>query len=182
MPHIQKQTSRFKIGTVELYHEFMHGPLSQIAQGQYIVIDNFTNFMPSLDEEDEEDDEDEDNYTMVRLCVNIQRHKYWELFNQICKYPHPLIRNYNHIIRNPRYIQPHIIECFYLPGKEYVAVIKTHWIRLIQRTWKRVFREKKEAIQKRKQIGSLKYLEIYGRWPADCYFMPGLYGLLCFVK
>ena len=37
-------------------------------------------------------------------------------------------------------IQPEIAECIILTGGEYVAILKTFWIKIIQRTWKKVFR------------------------------------------
>lgn len=52
---------------------------------------------------------------------------------------HPYIRNYNHINRNILNIQ--IAEKVILKGGECVAIIKTFWIRIIQRTWKKVFRK-----------------------------------------
>ena len=37
-------------------------------------------------------------------------------------------------------IQPEIAECIILSGGEYVAILKTFWIKIIQRKWKKVFR------------------------------------------
>lgn len=52
---------------------------------------------------------------------------------------HPHIRNYNHINKNILNIQ--IAEKIILKGGECVAILKTFWIRIIQRTWKKVFRK-----------------------------------------
>ena len=51
----------------------------------------------------------------------------------------PYIRNYNDINKNILNIQ--IAEKIILKGGECVAILKTFWIRIIQRTWKRVFRK-----------------------------------------
>ena len=52
---------------------------------------------------------------------------------------HPLIRNYKTIISNNSYIKPEIAEVLYLSGGECVAILKTVWIRILQRTWRRKF-------------------------------------------
>jgi cytoplasmic iron level regulating protein YaaA (DUF328/UPF0246 family) len=52
---------------------------------------------------------------------------------------HPYIRNYNHINKNILNIQ--IAEKIILKGGECVAILKTFWIKIIQRTWKKVFRK-----------------------------------------
>jgi hypothetical protein len=44
----------------------------------------------------------------------------------------------------PRPIE--IMQLTYGPDQEYRVVLKTHWIRLIQRTWKRVFAERKRWV------------------------------------
>ena len=37
-------------------------------------------------------------------------------------------------------LQPEIAECIILSGEETVAILKTFWIKIIQRKWKKVFR------------------------------------------
>jgi hypothetical protein len=37
-------------------------------------------------------------------------------------------------------LQPEIAECIILSGGETIAVLKTFWIKIIQRKWKKVFR------------------------------------------
>ena len=52
---------------------------------------------------------------------------------------HPYIRNYNHINKNILKIQ--IAEKITLNTGECIAILKTFWIKIIQRTWKKVFRK-----------------------------------------
>jgi hypothetical protein len=52
---------------------------------------------------------------------------------------HNYIRNYNHINKNILNIQ--IAENIILKGGECIAILKTFWIRIIQRTWKKIFRK-----------------------------------------
>lgn len=55
---------------------------------------------------------------------------------------HPTIRNYYNIIRSPRMYELQIGECILLPTQENVFIIKTIWLRIIQRRWKKVYKEK----------------------------------------
>jgi hypothetical protein len=91
---------------------------------------------------------------------------------------HPFIRNYKHIIQRPTYIQPEIAQCIYLSGDECVAILKTFWIRIIQRTWKRVFQTRREILRKRMLPQNLRERETHGKWPMTCRYYPGIRGML----
>jgi hypothetical protein len=186
-------------------------PNNQV-NGHYLVIDSFQNFYEESetetdsdsesesntinsdininsesDEESEEEDslfEDEDNFEMLTLCVVLHRGKYQELMvtPRFVSTQHKTIRNYHHIVSNPLYIQPQIAECFYLQNHEFVCVLKTFWIRLIQRTWKRIYQERKNISQRRMTISSLKQRELTGRWPPGLNAMPSVYGMLNYLN
>lgn len=73
--------------------------------------------------------------------------------------PHPTIRNYHNIISRPNYIKPEIGQYIILPTQEAVAVLKTFWIRIIQRKWKKVFKERKEQLRLRYDESKLSGLK-----------------------
>jgi hypothetical protein len=75
-------------------------------------------------------------------------------------------------------LKPEIAECIDLETHERVAIIKTFWIKLIQRTWKNIMKQREDIIKKRCHPNSLRYREIYGKWPANCNYFPGLKGML----
>uniref|UniRef100_A0A6C0BSH6 Uncharacterized protein n=1 Tax=viral metagenome TaxID=1070528 RepID=A0A6C0BSH6_9ZZZZ len=52
---------------------------------------------------------------------------------------HPLIRNF-HYISMMRYNTFDIVECIELSGGEMIAIIKTYYIRLLQRKWKKIYK------------------------------------------
>ena len=59
------------------------------------------------------------------------------------QYPdHPWIRNYKKLILRDDYIRPEIAQCILLKGDEKVAILKTVWLRIIQRAWKKIFQER----------------------------------------
>lgn len=71
-----------------------------------------------------------------------------------------------------------ISECLYLPSEHCVSIIKTFWLKLIQRTWKKIYRARKLIIAMRLHPNALKYREINGRWPNNCINYPILKGML----
>lgn len=71
-----------------------------------------------------------------------------------------------------------IAECIYLPSYHCISILKTIWIKLIQRAWKKIYKERKLIISLRRKPNSIKYREIYGKWPNSCFYYPGLKGML----
>ena len=95
---------------------------------------------------------------------------------------HPIYKNYSNIVARNTYIKPEIAECMYLETQECVAVLKTFWIRLIQRTWKNVMRRRTDVLQKRSNPHALYNRQITGNWPSECAIYPGLKGMLSPIK
>ena len=89
---------------------------------------------------------------------------------------HKFIRNYNFITSK---MKPEIAECIYLDTGEHICILKTFWIRIIQKTWKKIYRQKKEILRKRCHINALLYKERTGKWPVCCFHMPSIIGMLC---
>jgi hypothetical protein len=75
-----------------------------------------------------------------------------------------------------------ISECIYLDTQECVAIIKTIWLKLIQRTWKKIYKIRKNIICMRKTPLSIFYREINGKWPSNCVNMPCLRGMISYLK
>ena len=95
-----------------------------------------------------------------------------------CFRDHPSIRNYVSISKKITF-SPQIAQCVeLLPGQETVAIIKTHWLRLIQRTWKRVFQERLKITKLRSLHQNVKHRERTGKWPQKCNHMPLIRGML----
>ena len=74
-------------------------------------------------------------------------------------------------------IKPEIAQCIYLESQHCVAILKT-----LQRTWKTIFKKRKEVIVKRRQIKSLNYKQLTGKWPQNCITYPGLRGMLSVIN
>ena len=95
--------------------------------------------------------------------------------------PFSAIRNFNSIVSKNDYIKPEIAENITLESGHRVCIIKTIWLKLIQRTWKKVFALRKTIIKRRCNIHSLKIREITGKWPENCRFYPELQGMLSYL-
>lgn len=85
---------------------------------------------------------------------------------------HPTIQNYSQIIYDNKYIKCEIVEEDRLEGEESVGYIKTFWLKIVQRKWKKVFSERKEILKKRGSLRALHYRENHGKWPKDCQTYP----------
>jgi hypothetical protein len=71
-----------------------------------------------------------------------------------------------------------IAECIYLPSQYCISILKTFWIKLIQRKWKNILKQRENIIKKRYNINSIIYRELHGKWPIDCLNYPRLKGML----
>lgn len=88
---------------------------------------------------------------------------------------HPIIRNYHNIISKTDYIKPEIGEYIILPTQEAIAILKTIWLRIIQRKWKKVYAERRKICH---SISYLRNREIH----STCSIFPGLKGMLNNLK
>jgi len=77
-------------------------------------------------------------------------------------------------IRNPIM---HIMKLDISNTGAYNVVLKTYWLKLIQRTWKRVLKERKQYINNCMNPHSLLYRQTHGGWFNNPHF-PSLNGML----
>jgi hypothetical protein len=119
----------------ELFNPYIHGFTNESDRNvlcHYLVIGKYsTIYSPCIYED------------INHVYENMDR--LFLLDPRFCR--HPRIRNYKNIASKIDYIRPEIAECIYLSGDECVAVLKTFWLRLVQRTWKRVFQERCRMIE-----------------------------------
>lgn len=85
------------------------------------------------------------------------------------------------LIRDPFYNKINIVEKYVIideKGYEWsTCIIKTFWIKLIQRSWKKIFLKRTEIIKKRLIINNLLYWQTTGSWPRDCRYLPTIYDI-----
>ena len=177
----------------ELHYPGRHGKTHDSdpnIETHYLVYDRFdtkTGISYShLDEYEEYDTDSEDEYnnTIIRLKDEIKwlREHYSSLSNTLYSKKHPTIRNYHNIIKHPNYIKPEIGQYIILPTQEAVAILKTFWLRIIQKKWKKVFQERKNIIKQRCNLLNLSTRELRTNLINLYKNLPGLKGMLSELK
>ena len=167
--------SRFNLVLCEIFNRNIHGaPSNQIQaiDGHYLLISKFDGVTGMLlDDVDNNEDDEEDVYDYADFYND-------EYYNDTEFAPHVIIRNYQNIVAKPDYIKPEIAECIVLDTDHHVVIIKTIWIRIIQRKWKKIYAERMTVIRRRAQINSLYMREVTGKWPQNCANLPSIYRMM----
>ncbi len=161
--------THFTIALCELYNEKRHGKTSCSVKYHYLVNIRFKQFkqihMNDINEYV--------NFLNILYIHDVNIH-------------HDIFRNYRNMILNSNYIKPEIVKILKLKdcdGNDYsIAIIKTFWLKIVQRTWKNIIKKRKEIILKRKHLVSLFWREINGKWPNNCLQYPSLKGMLSNLK
>jgi hypothetical protein len=74
-----------------------------------------------------------------------------------------------------------IMMVYHLGNFSAFVVIKTHWLRLVQRRWKAVFRERAHVARLRRHPNALNYRQRHGTFPPDL-ALPTLAGMLAALR
>ena len=146
--------SKYRIVLCEIYNGYIHGCQDLMINSHYLIIGKFNLYYDCYySDEDSDDSEDEDydrDSLPIEEIMELHKEKYRSQFiRTIVRYKHPFIRNYREIVLRDEYIKPEIAECILLSSGETVAILKTFWIRIIQRVWKRVFLKRVNIMKKR---------------------------------
>ena len=157
----EESLTRYNIILCELYNSKIHGSVDNIKEENigYLVLCKFKN----LD---------------IEFIQDIVSELTGAYQPSIRNSNHNIYRNYRNIITRPNYFKPEIAQCVYLESQHCVAIFKTIWIKLIQRTWKKIFAERKRVLIQRCSLKNLIYREINGKWPNSCNYFPTLKGML----
>jgi hypothetical protein len=178
---------RFNIVLCELHNPAIHGfdkNSDPEVAGHYLIHSKYDTIIcdgvlydyDSDNSDNSDNDETSDN--IYNVIHNYKMHIEYNIIPSTHRTRHPFIRNYKAIVSNENYIKPEIAECLYLSGEECIAILKTFWLRLVQRAWKRVFAERKQIYARRMRPDSLRHREIHGKWPLSCNRLPSLHGML----
>jgi hypothetical protein len=155
-------STRFTIALCELFNEKIHGYTLSDVKYHYLVNTRFK----KLD----------------MKCINEHTNFINNSYIYDTNLQHNIFKNYSNMILKGKHIKPQIVEVLYLKddrGFDYcVAIIKTFWIKIIQRAWKNICVKREEINCKRASISALHYREIHGKWPDNCIQYPGLRSML----
>ena len=135
--------------------------------------------------ESDEDEAHQNNKYYIGLPGYIKKSRNYILLSSISskrflKHPFKDIVSYLHSMSICYIVNPqiHIMKLHISDDGVYNVVLKTHYIRLIQRTWKKIYKERKVCVQKMKSINALYMREIGINNYSNQ--IPTLYGMLNF--
>lgn len=104
--------------------------------------------------------------------LNIMRRSYEDRMSSL---RHDNIRNYNNIVSDPSYFTFDVVKLYELDGEETVAAKKTHWIKIIQKKWRKIYNERQRIIQGRRSVRAMQVRERTGQWPKGLRYLPTIY-------
>jgi hypothetical protein len=169
---INNNQHKFSLCRCKIYHPFIEGKTDETLYSQFIKICqvNIKTFYKSK----------KIYKNFIKKYKKTLIHFYFK--NKYDKIPHPVVRNYTNILFNHRSFQIEICQTIPITDSEgYIVlcvIIKTFWLKIIQRRWKNIFKLRKHIIKSRCSIPSQKYFEIHGIYPQDCFRLPGIVGML----
>lgn len=161
----EKSPTKYNLVLCELYNKNIHGiNENKTVKCNYLTICRYKVLNKCI-----HNDAEYYNYNYhINFDYNIRKHE--------------IYRNYKNIISRPDYIKPEIAECIYLQSGECISILKTYLLKLIQRTWKNVYKKRIEIMKIRFHPTSIKYREIHGRWPDKCILCPTIKGMISYLK
>ena len=95
------------------------------------------------------------------------------------KYDYTLIYKYMYYYSITRPLPNHeidIIQLVILPDETYTVVVKTHWLRIIQRTWKKIYKQRELYVLCLKKTILSRVHTV--RYKTQISKYPGLHGML----
>jgi len=182
--------NKYYLMLCELHNPLIHGKTIDSdpnIETHYLVFDKYDPYTYNSYTHNTHSNDNIGNCVRINYDINRLAYKYY-LFIQYTNQlfgtnfiKHPTIRNYTNIINRNNYIKAEIGQCIILPTQEEIAILKTFWLRIIQRKWKKIFAERKQIILNRMHPDALYFRRVYGKWPEDCNYFPGLKGMLIIV-
>jgi len=162
-PEEQSKT-KYNLINYEIYNPYIHGKANSLLYTQLLVCDRYKYSNANNIE----------NIIYEGVTIN---NIVSETILSMPKCEHPFIRNFINIaLKTAGKLE--IAECIYLQDEVMVAILKTFWLKIIQRKWRNIFEERTKIKKLRMRIASVIYREINGFWPNECKYMPGLRGML----
>ena len=113
------------------------------------------------------------NFTQWLLSTSVStrvfyRHSYDKIINYLYYYG---------VVRVPR-PQLQIMQLHRVPEDTCSVVIKTYWLRLLQRHWKRVYATRKKILRMRMSPRMQLYRQTRGKYPEPISRLPAIKGML----
>jgi hypothetical protein len=95
-----------------------------------------------------------------------------------CSYDFVLNYLYMYSIFRPSSPRIDILQLDILDDGTYSVIIKTYWLRLVQRHWKKICKDRYSMLLRRGGINAQKTFSMEGKYPAHLRRLPSIYGML----
>lgn len=153
----------YQLGLCELHCWKLHGGDKML--GHYLLISTYKDLHTRAsydtdDEESDDTDEEEDDEDIHKNIFEAAEYNNEHYAGELANTRHIFIRNYAKIIQAPNYIKPEIVEVIILETGETIAILKTFWLRIFQRMWRRKFAKWLSII---KNINNINMSRLTGR-------------------
>ena len=156
--------TKYNLGLVQIINPCIHGTCYNINNW---LNTHYLTYESNINVEDFYSDILSDDINILNNQLNINMNRY-ELNNNK-ELDHPCIRNYKKIVSKLNFTNLEIIETKVVnyPQDEsneliYVSILKTFWLKILQRKWKKYYKKK---ISFMKNLKNLYYREIHGKYP-----------------
>jgi hypothetical protein len=167
--------NKYDLVLCELYYKPYHG-INNNMNSHYLLFSRFKKLGPV--------EQENDFYVNYDTLDDIYDVGEWIYDNYT--YPivesHPTIRNYEKIIESDKYLQPELAQVIETPTREYVCILKTFWLRLIQRKWKKIYKRRMEIVRRRMNPINFMHFQQTGYWLDECKNLPSIYGMMSDVS
>jgi len=158
----------YYIAICELFHPIIHGK----DENSSIGIENHFIVTETFELAEFYDNSYQDTITALQADYKKISKKNSKKNSKLSKNKHPTIRNYNKIIEKNNFIKVDIIQIDELSGNESVGYIKTFWIKIIQRRWKKIYKQRQDILKQRMLPRSIRERQLTGNWPKGLRIWP----------
>lgn len=135
-----------KLVLCELHNHHLHGGIH--ANGHFLVFEIFSNWRSNR---------------IIQMSSLMSRYNRKLLRDNSPKLHHKTIRNYKNIVAANSFNQLQIATCVQLPSGEMVVILKTVYLRIFQRMWKKYYKKLMEKVKKRMTLEHINASRL--RWP-----------------
>lgn len=151
--YIQSVDSKYKLAICELYHPHFHGNINPRENGEIMRKYIYTSFLPTYYIEHDQQFDD-DLYPLDGSGPwGIHNHRFIQQIN------HPYIRNYTNVTKTHAL---EIVQCINIINSQIVCVLKTFWLKIFQRKYKKYYKNLQIQIKRGKNPKVLFYRQLTG--------------------
>ena len=124
-----------------------------------------------------------------RHTQSTSQYKRWLLSTSVSaksffRHSYDNINNYLYyygLVRIPQH-EVQIMQIDRLADETCTVIIKTHWLRLVQRHWKKTYCKRNNMVRHRRSPQMQRYSQIHGKYPDCISRLPSLKGMLSIYK